>query len=40
VAIIYQCNTLRGTFELLYTLQYKVTAGEELEGTNGDEALN
>jgi len=40
VPIIYQCNTLTGTFELLHTLQYKVTAGEGREGKNGDEALN
>jgi len=39
VAIIYQYNTLRGTFELLFTLQYKVTASEGRDRTNGDEAL-
>jgi len=40
VTIIYQYNTLTGMFELLYTLQYKVTASEGREDRNGDEALN
>jgi hypothetical protein len=33
-------NTLTGTFELLYTLEYTVNGGEGREGTNRDEALN
>jgi len=31
---------LTGSFEVLYTLQRKVTAGEGRKGTNEDEALN